>query len=104
MNKELVRITLTKLLEVPINDPMPNGSGVCLELGMVALLEAGVNISNVHRWRQIELAEDTQEYEWCYDHCLDIHGMSMCDNYLGTMTEKRKQFVRTLLGELTNDK
>jgi len=103
MNKELVRATLTKLLEVPINDSMPNRSGVCLELGIAAVIKSGVDISEMKRRVLIGLAEQTEEYQWCCGNCVVIYKNNRCDCNLGIMTHNRRQFVQTLLGELSND-
>lgn len=100
INKELVRQTLTKLLELDIGSRMPHHSGVCLELGLASLLQHPETLDGLTSTQIVHKAEETPEYDWCYEQCFKMTNMSIIDDDLGTMTKKRHEFVLYLLGEL----
>lgn len=100
INKELVRQTLTKLLQLEIGSRMPHNSGVCLELGLASLLQHPKTIGGLTSYQIVPKAERTPEYKWCYDKCFEWVNMSIIDYDLGTMTKKRHEFVLHLLGKI----
>lgn len=103
INKELVRQTLTKLLELEIGSSMPHKSGVCLELGIASLCQHPETMDGLTPTQIVHKAEETPEYEWCYEECFILTNTSIIDDDLGYMTKRRHEFVLYLLGKLDND-
>lgn len=80
---------LMDLLQIPDGNPLPSGSGVCLEVGKATRLT---------EW----CSPITEEYTWISDHArqFGMAGVYICCK--GLMSPKRREFIRYLLKMLEN--
>jgi hypothetical protein len=86
LNKELVKEVLNKLLELKDGDALPNGSGVCRELGIASV--------DYHSDETMPPCV-TEEYTWANL----LAGYGYVD-FAGTMTPIRREFIYLLLDNL----
>lgn len=102
IDKELVRRTLNKLLELPIDSKMPHGSGVCMELGVASIEQCPEKMKGLGAIQLLDMIQETPEYKWCHNKCFNLTGRDTI-HYIGIMSSKRKGFIMYLLQELDND-
>ena len=81
---------LMNLLEIPDGNPLPSGSGVCLEVGKAT------------KKRYTHGAPLTDEYAWVSDHAKNFCGLAYVSD-MGYMTPRRREFILYLLDRISKE-